>query len=196
MFGTMPNSSLAALRDDLRRGPRPWQAGRALTGGAVLLATSLAAVLGAALLPPPSPPSPRPPSVSPSPPVSHASGSVLRRPCDVGSASVGLPAGASEAVEVGAEPVAVDTDGDGCAEAVGWEDGVLTLGEARFALGGAGDRVFVGDWDCDTTLTPALVRGDGRVFVFRSWGGVDGAETARSRDDLEVACTSPSGAGS
>lgn len=41
----------------------------------------------------------------------------------------------------------------------------------RYALGEAGGRVVVGDWDCDGTDTPAVVRtSDGQVFLFDGYG--------------------------
>lgn len=41
----------------------------------------------------------------------------------------------------------------------------------RYALGPAEDRVVVGDWDCDGTDTPAVVRtADGEVYLFDGYG--------------------------
>jgi hypothetical protein len=40
----------------------------------------------------------------------------------------------------------------------------------RFAVGRSGDRVALGDWDCDGALTPALLRPrTGEVHVFDEW---------------------------
>jgi len=46
----------------------------------------------------------------------------------------------------------------------------LTFGEERFAVGDARDLVTVGDWNCDGTATPAVVRrSSGTVYVFDRW---------------------------
>jgi hypothetical protein len=67
-------------------------------------------------------------------------------------------------------PVA-DVDGQGCPEAVAVHGRTLSVGANRFTVGRQGDRVAVGDWDCDGSATPAVVRpSTGEVFVFPSWG--------------------------
>ena len=78
---------------------------------------------------------------------------------------------ASEASCTSAAPVADDLDGDGCGDPVHVEDGrVIVVGTARFTAGEAGDRVAVGDWDCDGTATVAVLRpSSGAVFVFDEW---------------------------
>jgi hypothetical protein len=44
---------------------------------------------------------------------------------------------------------------------------IVVIGDERFAVGVAGDRVVVGDWDCDGVITPAVLRpSTGAVFVF------------------------------
>lgn len=78
-----------------------------------------------------------------------------------------------------------DVDGRGCTlpilvteELVDGELTVVVMVPAdagaragRYALGQAGDLVVVGDWDCDGTDTPAVVRPiDGEVFVFDGYG--------------------------
>ena len=76
-----------------------------------------------------------------------------------------------------AEPRA-DVDGDGCPEPVRVEGTVIQAGSARFAVGTKGDRIAVGDWDCDGTATPAIVRpSTGEVFVFTRWAGPGAAVT-------------------
>ena len=51
-----------------------------------------------------------------------------------------------------ADPVIVEADG------------------ARYEVGRPGDEVVLGDWDCDGTSTPALLRpSTGDVFVFADW---------------------------
>ena len=51
------------------------------------------------------------------------------------------------------------------------EDGrVIVIGTRRFTAGEPGDRVAVGDWDCDGTATVAVLRpSTGAVFVFDDW---------------------------
>ena len=48
----------------------------------------------------------------------------------------------------------------------------LTHGGRRYAVGRAGDIVVTGDWDCDGTSTPAVLRpATGEVAVFAAWPG-------------------------
>jgi Protein kinase domain len=50
------------------------------------------------------------------------------------------------------------------------DDGVIVLGSQRFTAGVAGDRIAIGDWDCDGAQTPAVLRpSTGAVFVFEEW---------------------------
>jgi HAMP domain-containing protein len=81
-------------------------------------------------------------------------------------------------------PVA-DLDGDGCASALTVEGTVVSGDGGRFQVGEEGDEVVVGDWDCDGTATPALLRPDaGDVFVFDRWAR-DGIEvTVRAVDQV------------
>ena len=83
--------------------------------------------------------------------------------------------------------VEADVDGRGCALAllVGEEDVdgqpalVLTVpseaGElaGRYAVGVPGDRLLAGDWDCDGSETPAVVRDDGTTYLFDGYGALD-----------------------
>jgi len=67
-------------------------------------------------------------------------------------------------------PAGPDVDGDGCPEAVALDGRVATVGSVEVALGEEGDLVALGDWDCDGTATPALLRpASGEVFVFPRW---------------------------
>ncbi|MEE9414054.1 MAG: hypothetical protein V3V01_02145 [Acidimicrobiales bacterium] len=43
-------------------------------------------------------------------------------------------------------------------------------GPVQFALGQPGDDIAFGDWNCDGTATPAVIRGE-QAFVFMSWPG-------------------------
>jgi hypothetical protein len=64
----------------------------------------------------------------------------------------------------------VDITGDGCPDDVSIEDGVVTAGTARWAVGEPGDQLLVADWDCDGVATVAVVRpASGEVFVFGDW---------------------------
>lgn len=92
-------------------------------------------------------------------------------------------------------------------EPLAFADGVLTVGDARYALGLPGDLVVSGDWRCTGSRTVALLRpGTGEVFAFDGWpvageeavarplGTVAGATAMRAVDpdgdgcdDLEVA---------
>jgi hypothetical protein len=57
----------------------------------------------------------------------------------------------------------------GCGPAV-VEGTVVTVGGHRFEVGQPGDRVVVGDWDCDGIATAAALRpSTGEVFVFTTW---------------------------
>jgi hypothetical protein len=86
------------------------------------------------------------------------------------------------------------------APAFHYDDGVLERSGERWQLGQQGDRVVLGDWDCDGAATPAVLRpSSGDVFVFTAWvtGGevqvppitrVVGAVTARVQD-ASARCT-------
>jgi hypothetical protein len=66
----------------------------------------------------------------------------------------------------------VDITGDGCPDHVAVRGNVVEVGDARFTAGQPGDRVALGDWDCDGTATPAVLRPmTGEVFVFATWPG-------------------------
>jgi hypothetical protein len=67
-------------------------------------------------------------------------------------------------------PPAADIDGDGCPDPLTVDGAVVTAGEARWTLGEPGDRVALGDWDCDGSASAALLRPPtGDVFVFPAW---------------------------
>ena len=47
-------------------------------------------------------------------------------------------------------------------------------GAHRWSVGDAGDVVAVGDWDCDGTVTPAVVRpATNRLYLFDAWATAD-----------------------
>jgi hypothetical protein len=54
------------------------------------------------------------------------------------------------------------------------DGGIIAVGGRRFVAGGPGDRVAVGDWNCDGVATPAVLRpASGAVFVFDEWATGD-----------------------
>ena len=60
------------------------------------------------------------------------------------------------------------------------DHGVIVVGTQRFSVGLPGDRVAVGDWNCDGVSTVAVLRpSTGAVFVFDGW--------ASDGDDVSVA---------
>src|SRR5690606_11985363 len=64
----------------------------------------------------------------------------------------------------------VDIDGDGCDDEVRLDGEVVEVGDARYALGIAGDVAAVGDWDCDGIATARVLRvTSGEVFEFPNW---------------------------
>lgn len=78
-------------------------------------------------------------------------------------------------------PMTADADGDGCPSAVTWTGNVLEVEGRRYQLGRPGDRLLLGDWDCDGRDTPALYRPAGEVFYFDAWAEDDQVLPATSR---------------
>jgi hypothetical protein len=72
-------------------------------------------------------------------------------------------------------------DGDGCPDGTPSVAGsTVTVGDDRFELGRGGDRILVGDWDCDGLATAVVVRADPpALWHFPSWAPVDRTVTAR-----------------
>lgn len=169
-------------RRPLRRQPRAWQPRRgrhaaarerSVTGGrgrlalaGVATAASLAVLGGIVLL---GDRAPRPPhgasaapSARPAPIPSRGDSSPVPPPPEGGSPAPtrvwprptepAAPAGEVDLPGAGLESPLVEHDG------------------ARYAIGLPGDLVVLGDWDCDGTTTPAVVRpADGTVWSFPSW---------------------------
>lgn len=88
-----------------------------------------------------------------------------------------------------------DVDGDGCADALRYSDGILESGGARWSLGQVGDQVAAGDWGCQGGRTVALFRpATGEIFRFEGWASpgrdvsapaverVDGGQILRAAD--------------
>ncbi len=70
----------------------------------------------------------------------------------------------------------VDSDDD-CAHDPVIHGNLVQVGRAWFRAGAAGDVIAVGDWDCDGTATPLVLRpGSGDVFVFDRWAGAEALE--------------------
>ncbi len=62
------------------------------------------------------------------------------------------------------------------ADDVSLEGQHVEWGDRQWTVGNPGDRLFLGDWDCDGSATIALLRDDtGDVFVFAGWAD-DGEE--------------------
>lgn len=80
----------------------------------------------------------------------------------------------------GKAPPPDDVDGDGCPDTVEVSDGIVRSGSRRWAVGSAGDVVVLGDWNCDRTTTPAVLRPTtGGVFVFDQWAASTEPQPAR-----------------
>jgi hypothetical protein len=98
-------------------------------------------------------------------------------------------AGASLPVPAGAQVVRGDAAGIGCITTAVYADEVLTiriqptdLHPRRFALGLPGDRLFLGDWNCDGIATPALFRAStGATLYYDSWTNETPSSAGRCR---------------
>lgn len=77
-----------------------------------------------------------------------------------------------------------DLRGEGCVSWVRYRDGVLEVARGddqplRFRLGGAGDQLLLGDWDCDGSQTAGLYRpATGEIFHFSDWAGASAPLTS------------------
>lgn len=153
----------------------------AVGGRASTVGPELAAEPAAPVVPTTEPPPPRPAAAEadPTPPVPPTS----PRP----SVPAGCPATDG--------PFTADVDGDGCAEAVRYIDGVVEAAGRRWAVGQAGDVVALGDWTCAGRRSLAVLRpSTGEVFAFAGWaaagvdvqaplvGRVAGGQTLRAAD--------------
>jgi predicted Ser/Thr protein kinase len=57
----------------------------------------------------------------------------------------------------------------------------------RYVLGEVGDEVALGDWDCDGTVTPVLLRTTtGRLYAFPGWPGPGEDVAARDLGTLDI----------
>jgi serine/threonine protein kinase len=151
--GIVGLSSLAAGVGVLRTGERP-------------------EVRAAADETPPASTAPPSPSTSPPQPTSSTTSTTSPDEPQGGGTGSGCPAAAG--------PVA-DLDGDGCAGPLRVEQGVVDTDGGRFAVGEPDDDVVLGDWDCDGSSTPAVLRtGTGDVFVFERWASTARDETVEA----------------
>ena len=170
---------------------RPRRAALGLVGSAVAV---MAVVVGLGARddpPPPSPPLPLAPAATPAPSPALAptepgplgagddenrAGDEIERvwppptcrprpPEGFTAAPRGLPATAPPGTEVLA-----DIDGDGCAEVIEVDGGVVRAGARRWKVAATRDVVLVGDWNCDAVATPAVLRpGSGEVWRYPRW---------------------------
>ena len=154
---------------------RPGAAGLLAVGALVGVAVAVVSLAGGGSADPPvdhaavaGTPAERPPGPSASPSVAPTSTSTT-----LPTGQVWPPvAGEDDACPPVPAPVAVDVDGDGCEEAVEVAAGLVSTAGARWQVGAATDVVVVGDWDCDGSATPAVVRpGTGVVWLFPRWAG-------------------------
>lgn len=70
-------------------------------------------------------------------------------------------------------PLHADVDGDGCADALTYHDGVLSGGGRRWTLGQTGDVVVAGRWDCGPSALALLRPATGEVFRVDGWATAD-----------------------
>jgi tRNA A-37 threonylcarbamoyl transferase component Bud32 len=112
---------------------------------------------------------------------------VLRGPLASDDAAADCPEDGSSAQSATAQVVRGDVDGDGCAVAGVYQPQALPSGstgmvltipldgtEKQIGLGEPGDRVVLGDWNCDGVDTPALYRrAAGEVQYFDVWPAVE-----------------------
>lgn len=83
-----------------------------------------------------------------------------------------------------------DVDGDGCAERIRITAGFVSVDGVRYPVGGPGDQLAVGDWDCDGIATVAVVQPEGRVYLFGDWpqqAPLVGVLVAELRPPVELA---------
>lgn len=67
-------------------------------------------------------------------------------------------------------------------------DGVVRVGDTRFAVGSPGDVLTIGDWDCDGASTVAVLRpSSGSVFAFEGWATESAALDAKPVAKVEGA---------
>ena len=128
------------------------------------------------------PPAAAPPAAAP-----PAAASTAARP-DTVCRGVEVPRpGQGEVVLTG------DLTGRGCRSWARYADGLLEAAlqprrrTMRYRAGVAGDRLLLGDWDCNGSDTPALYRpGTGEVFHFDAWAPADEPLTSRPGENSGV----------
>ena len=110
----------------------------------------------------------------------------------VGTAALaGYPRSSAAAPEDCGSAAAPGPSGDGCAPPDSASGPVLTTGEGRFEAGTTGDVIALGDWDCDSVATPALLRPEsGDIFVFNEWPDlgepIESKPVTRDRDVVAI----------
>jgi hypothetical protein len=76
-------------------------------------------------------------------------------------------------------PWTLDMDQNGCSDDVEVAQNLVRVGDLTFRVGEPGDRLALGDWDCDALPTVLLLRPDsGEVFHF-DWAATDRPSTGR-----------------
>jgi hypothetical protein len=150
---------------------------RSRAPAAAVIAAGLA-VVGAVLLPDPGPAAPDPvgTTVPASTPVSST-----------------MPSGEPSCVALADAPV----DDPACGVEIVVEDGTVVVDGMRSVVGRAGDEIAVGDWDCDGTPDPAVLRPlSGEVLLFGPPDAAGARSVLRSTRvpgaaALDVAATEP-----
>lgn len=92
------------------------------------------------------------------------------------------------------DPSRPDVDGDRCGDEVRTDGNRVQVAGRTYRIGRDGDRVAVGDWDCDGAATVALLRPDtGEVHVFDGWASTGGPldAVAWGRVDGGVSISTP-----
>lgn len=142
-------------------------------GAAGLLALSTLRAPGEAGHPPPSP------QALPAPPSPVAGVAVASRPPPAPATRL-WPSPPPNPGCPTAGPLSADVDGDGCPDTVEVGDGIIRAGPRRWAVGSSNDVIVLGDWNCDRTTTPAVLRpATGGLFVFDRWATAVEPQPAR-----------------
>ena len=94
-----------------------------------------------------------------------------------------------------AASLVVDTDGDGCGDAVELTDASVRINGETFTVGNGGDKLALGRWTCTDQYTLGLLRpSTGQIYVFKTWPerGQDALPQAISQVDNATAIAAAS----
>lgn len=176
---TAPADPLAALRrtGTGARGSRLPRASAPLAATAAVVVVGGAIAFASSATPPAPPPAPAvelsavpPHEVQPGPTTTRAGLTSTSTPKSTSVPTTTTVSVTRSHCVVATAVLQADVDGDGCPDVLRYVDGVLEAGDARWALGQAGDQVAAGDWGCQGTRTLALFRpSTGEVFRFDGW---------------------------